>query len=94
MNERSEEKSTHVNFDDVKAACAVLMSVDVKISQAKTLHQRLLLTKLKEKSEITMNEFEERAVNCAKRRRSRRLIYFSSSVDPERAMVNQEYSLN
>ena len=63
MNERSEGKSTHVNFDDVKAACAVLMSVDVKISQAKTLHQRLLLTKLKEKSEITMNDFEERALN-------------------------------
>ena len=94
MNERSEEKSTHVNFDDVKAACAVPMSVDAKISQAKTLHQRLLLTKLKEKSEITLNDFEERAVNCAKRRRSRRLIFLSSSVDPDRAMVNQEYSLN
>ena len=98
MTERSVEKSNHVNFDDVKAACAVLMSVDAKISQAKTLHQRLLLTKLKEKSETTMKEFEERALNCAKRnnrwRRSRRLFYFSSSVDPEKAMVNQEYSLN
>ena len=63
MTERSVEKSNHVNFDDVKAACAVLMSVDAKISQAKNLHQRLLLTKLKEKSEITMSEFEERALN-------------------------------
>ena len=98
MTERSVEKSNHVNFDDVKAACAVLMSVDAKISQAKNLHQRLLLTKLKEKSEITLKEFEQRALNRGTEntrwRRSRRLIFLSSSVDPERAMVNQEYSLN
>ena len=62
MTERSVEKSNHVNFDDVKAACAILMTVNTKISQAKNLHQRLLLTKLKEKSEITMSEFEERAL--------------------------------
>ena len=62
MTERSVEKSNHVNFDDLKAACAILMTVDTKISQAKNLHQRLLLTKLKEKSEITMSEFEERAL--------------------------------
>ena len=40
-----------------------------------------------------MKEFEERALNCAKKntqwRKSRRLISFSSSVDQERAMVNQ-----
>ena len=45
-----------------------------------------------------MKEFEERALNRdtenTRWRRSRRLIDFSSSVDPERAMVNQEYSLN
>ena len=63
MTERSEEKSSHANFDDLKADCAILMSVDTKISQAKNLHQRLLLTKLKEKSEKTMKEFEERALN-------------------------------
>ena len=98
LTERSVEKSNHVNFDDAKAACEIQMTVDSNISQAKNLHQRLLLTKLKEKSEITMNEFEERALNYAKRntqwRRSRRLIFLSSSVDPERPMVNQEYSLN
>ena len=32
MTERSLEKSTHVNFDDLKAACAILMTVDTKIS--------------------------------------------------------------
>ena len=98
MTKRSVEKSNHVNFDDVKAACAVLMSVDAKISQAKTLHQRLLLTKLKEKSDITLKEFEQRALNRGTEntrwRRSRRLIFLPSSVDPERPMVNQEYSLN
>ena len=98
MTERSVEKSNNANFDDLKAACAVLMTVDTKISQAKNLHKRLLLTKLKEKSEKTMKEFEERALNYAERntrwRRSRRIIFLSSSVDPERAMVNQEYSLN
>ena len=76
-------KSTHLNFDDLKAACAVLMSVYSEISQVKNLHHRLPLTKLKEKSEMTMKEIEERAVNCAKRSRSGRLIYFSSSVDTE-----------
>ena len=98
MTECLVEKSSHVNFDYLKAAWAILMTVDTKISQAKNLHQRLLLTKLKEKSEITMREFKERALNCAKRKtrwkRSRRLISLSSSVDPESAMVNQEYSLN
>ena len=67
MIERSVEKSNIVNFDDLKADCAILMTVDAKISQAYTLYQRLLLTKLKEKSEITMNEFEERAPNYSKR---------------------------
>ena len=91
MTERSLEKSTHVNFDDLKAACAILMSVNTKILQAKNLHQRLLLTKLKEKSEITMTEFEERALNYARKntrwRRSRSLIFLASSVDPERAIL-------
>ena len=63
MTNRSVEKGTHVNFDDLKSACAVLMSVDTKILQAKNLHLHLLLTKLKEKVEITMKEFEEGALN-------------------------------
>ena len=87
MTERSVEKRNHVDFDDLKAACAILMTVDAKISQAYTLHQRLLLTRLKEKSEITMNEFEEHALNRGtgniQTRRSRRLISFDSSVDTE-----------
>ena len=98
MTEHSVEKSNHVSFDDVKAACAILMSVDTKISQTKNMHQCLLLPKLKEISEITIKELEELALTCdtgnTRLRRSRRLISFSSSVDPERAMVNQEYSLN
>ena len=98
MAERSVEKSNHVNFDDLKAVCAVLMSVDTKISKAKNLYQCLLLTKLKEKSEITMKELGNRALNCGTEntrwRRSSRLISFSSSVDPARAIVNQEYSFN
>ena len=49
MTERSVEKSNHVAFDDVEAAFAVLITVDTKISLAKNLHQRLLLTKLKKK---------------------------------------------
>ena len=98
MTKRSVEKRNHVNFDDLKAACAILMTVDTKISRAKNLNQRILLTKLKEKSEITMNEFEKHALNRGtgniRTRRSRRLISFDSSVDLERAMVNQVYSLN
>ena len=87
MTKLSMGKKDHVNFDDVKAACAILMTADTKISQSNNLHQRLLLTKMKEKSEITMKEFGERAFNCAKInarwKRSRRLISFSSSVDTE-----------
>ena len=48
MIERSVKKSNQGNFDDWKAACAIQMSVDTKISQAKNLHQRLLLKKTKE----------------------------------------------
>ena len=49
-----------MNFVDLKAACAIRMSVDTKISQTMNLHQRLLLKNLKEKSEMTMKEFKER----------------------------------
>ena len=98
MTERSVEKSNNANFDDLKVACAILMSVDTKISQAKNMHQRLLLTKVKEKAEITVKEFGERALNRGTKntrwRRNRRLIFFSSSVDPARAIFNQVYSLN
>ena len=38
MSERSVEKCNIHNFNDLKAACAILMSVDTKTSQAKNLH--------------------------------------------------------
>ena len=50
MSENIAEIKVHEDADDFDTACAVLRSVDKKISQTKNLHRRLLLIKLRKKS--------------------------------------------
>ena len=55
MSEDHAEIKVHEDADDFDTACAVLRSVDKKISQTKNLHRRLLLIKLRKKSLGTLD---------------------------------------